>query len=313
MYFNPAGLAQLPRSGVMASTMSYVADTRLSWVGFAVPFGGGSRAVGFQIGTFGFGDQPVYTIDDPENAAGEVYSVSQTVVGLTYAQQFSDRFSAGINGKFIQDALGRTSGRAFALDFGTNFHASVGGRPLRASFVIQNLGTTMTHSGNALDVTVVRQPPQGVGGSAQEPQPARLQTKSWSLPVMFRVGMSYDVFTTSSSRFTALGEFSQPNNTDPGYNFAGEYNVRLGQSGFQLAGRLGYTSSPDNNLEAPAVGSPDSPGFASSVSTGADGLSAGGGLRWQKNARSLGFGFDYAYKNLGLLGGVNMMTISLDW
>ena len=313
MYFNPAGLAQLPRAGVMASTMSYVADTRLSWVGFAVPMGGGSRAVGFQIGTFGFGDQPVYTIDDPENASGEVYSVSQTVVGLTYAQQFSDRFSAGINGKFIQDALGRTSGRAFALDFGTNFHASVGGRPLRASFVIQNLGTTMTHSGNALDVTVVRHPPQGVGGRAQEPQPARLQTKSWSLPVMFRVGMSYDVFATSSSRFTALGEFSQPNNTDPGYNFAGEYNIRLGQSGFQLAGRLGYTSSPDNNLEAPGLGSPDSPGFASSVSTGADGLSAGGGLRWQKNPRSLGLGFDYAYKNLGLLGGVNMVTVSLDW
>ena len=313
MYYNPAGLAQLPRAGVMASTMSYVADTRLSWVGFAVPFGGGSRAIGFQIGTFGFGDQPVYTVDDPENAAGEVYSVSQTVAGFTYAQQFSDRFSAGLNAKFINDALGRTTGRAFALDFGTNFHASVGGRPLRASFVIQNLGSTITHTGNALDVTVVRAPPQGVGTGAQEPQPARLQTKSWSLPVMFRVGMSYDVFATSSSRFTALGEFSQPNNTDPGFNFAGEYNIRLGQSGFQLAGRLGYTSSPDNNLDAPTQGSPDFAGFSSTVGSGSEGISAGGGVRWQKNPRSLGLGFDYAYRNLGLLGGVNMVTVGLDW
>ena len=312
MYYNPAGLAQLSRSGIMASTMSYVADTDLNWVGFAVPFGGGSRAIGFQITTFGFNDQRVYTIDDPEGLSGEVYSVNQTSLGFTYAQQFSDRFAAGLGVKFINDALGRTTGRAFALDLGTNFHASLGGRPLRASFVIQNLGTTIAHSGNALDVAVQRAPPQGVGGSAQEPQPARLQSKSWSLPVMFRVGMSYDVFTTSASRFTALGEFSQPNNTDPGFNFAGEYNVRLGQSGFSLAGRLGYTSSPDNNLEAPGTGSADYAGFDSGVSS-SEGVSAGGGLRWQKSARALGLGFDYAYRNLGLLGGVNMLTVSLDW
>ncbi len=46
MYYNPAGLAQLAQPGVMGSSMSYVADTRLNWVGFAIPFGGGSKAFG---------------------------------------------------------------------------------------------------------------------------------------------------------------------------------------------------------------------------------------------------------------------------
>jgi hypothetical protein len=312
MYYNPAGLAQMARPGLMASQMSYVSDTKLNWVGFALPFGGGARAVGFQITSFGFRNAPVYTVDDPDGTSGEVYSVNETAVGFTFAQQFSDRFAAGINAKFINDALGRTSGKAFALDFGTTFHASLGGRSLRASFVIQHLGTTIAHTGNSLDVTVARTPPSGVGTGAQEPQPARLQTKSWSLPVMFRVGMAYDVFATNAGRFTVLGEFSQPNNTDPGYNFAGEYNLRLGQ-GFALAGRVGYTSAPDNNLNAPSASDPAYAGFSSSLGKGSDGLSAGGGLRWQKNPRGFGLGFDYAYRNLGLLGGVNMMTISLDW
>ncbi len=311
MYYNPAGLAQLTRAGLMASTETYIANTKFNWLGFAIPFGG-SRAFGMSITSFGFSDQPVYTVDDPEGSTGEVYSVNESSLGFTYAQQFSDRFSAGINAKFISDGLGRTTGRAFAVDFGTNFHASVGGHALRASFVIQHLGTTIQHSGNALDATVIRQPPSNVGGTAQEAQPARLQSKAWSLPVMFRVGLSYDVFTTAAGRFTAMGEFTQPNNTDPGYNFAGEYNLRFGQ-GFELAGRVGYTSAPDKSLTAPGANQASYAGFDSNVSTGSLGLSAGGGLRWQRAPHGLGVGFDYAYRNLGLLGNVNMMTVSLDW
>lgn len=313
VYYNPAGLAQLAQPGVMGSSMSYVADTRLNWVGFAIPFGGGSKAFGMSLTNFGFGDQPVYTVDDPTGTSGEVYSVSQTALGVTFAQQFSDRFSAGVTGKIVNDALGKTSARAFALDLGTNFHATVAGRPLRAGFVIQHLGTTLTHTGQALDAGVVRTPPSGVGSSSQEPQPARYQTKAWSLPVMFRVSLAYDVFATTMGRLTALGEFSQPNNTQPGYNFAGEYNLKLGQSGFAVAGRLGYTSSPDNNLDAPGANDPGGAGFNSTVGAGSEGLSAGGGLRFQRSAHGFGMGFDYGYRNLGLLGSVNMITVSLDW
>jgi hypothetical protein len=313
MYYNPAGLSQLAQPGVMASSMSYVADTRYSWVGFALPMSGGSRGFGVSLTHFGFSDQPVYTVDDPEGTSGEVYTVSQTAIGLTLAQQFSDRFSAGFTAKLIDDKLGLTSGRAFALDFGTNFHASVGGRPLRAGFVIQHLGTTLQHTGQGLDAGVLRTPPSGVGTAAQEPQAARLQTKTWSLPVMFRVSLSYDVFSTASSRFSAMGEFSQPNNTDPGYNFGGEYNLRLGQSGFSVAGRLGFTSSPSENLDAPGINDPGSAGFTSNVSTGSQGLSAGGGLRYQRSAQGFGLGLDYGYRNMGLLGGVSMLTVALGW
>src|ERR687894_3315319 len=54
MYYNPAGLALMPRAGAMIGTYDYVADTRYSWGGLAFPFSGGSRAVGIQIGTYGF-------------------------------------------------------------------------------------------------------------------------------------------------------------------------------------------------------------------------------------------------------------------
>lgn len=313
LHYNPAGLSQMARPEFQASQTSYLADTKHSWVGLGIPFGGGARAVGISIGSFGFSDQPVYTVEDPTGSAGEVYSVSETVIGLTYSQQFSDRFSAGFTGKFVTDKLGGVTGSAFAVDFGTSFHANIGGRPIRAAFTVQNLGTSLKHNGNALNSLVQRTPPQGQQGVPQEPAAASLRTKDWQLPIQFRVALAYDLFATSMSRFSLMGEFTQPNNNDPNFSFAGEYNVNLGQSGFQLAPRLSYTYQPANSLDPAGANSANYAGFNSTVSTGAFGLGVGGGIKYRKNPRGFGFGADYGYRSFGLLGGVNTISVGLTW
>src|SRR2546422_3143157 len=101
MYYNPAGLAQLARPGVQVTSNSYIAGTKYTWAGIAFPMSGGVRSIGLSLGSFGFGDQPVYTVADPEGD-GRTYSVRQTVLSGTYAQNFSDRFSAGFSLKFIR-------------------------------------------------------------------------------------------------------------------------------------------------------------------------------------------------------------------
>ena len=313
LHFNPAGLSQMTRPELQASVTNYLADTKYSWLGIAFPFSGGSRAFGISVGTFGFSGQPVYTVEDPTGSTGEVYGVNETVIGATYSQQFSDRFAAGFTGKFINDKLGQVTGNAFAVDFGTNFHANIGGRPIRAAFTVQNLGTSLRHNGNALNSLVQRTPPQGQQGVPEEPAAASLRTKDWQLPIQFRVALAYDVFTTSMSRLSLLGEFTQPNNNDPNFSFAGEYNVNLGSSGFTLAPRVSYTYQPANSLKPAGSADPNYAGFNTTVSSGAFGLAAGGGIHYQKNPRSVGFGADYGYRNYGPLGGVNTISIGLNW
>jgi Uncharacterised protein family (UPF0164) len=311
MYYNPAGLALMERPGAMASSMKYIASTNYTYGAIGFPFSGGSRAFGLSVTTFGFSDQPVYTVEDPQGTSGQVYSVSETAIGGTYSQQFSDRFSAGITAKFVNDKLGDVSGSAFAVDFGTSFHSSLAGRAIRAAFVITNLGTNMSHSGRPLIVVVDRQPPPGQDQPPQEPARAQLQTKAWSLPVMFRVAVAYDAFATSLSRLTVLGEFNQPNNSQPGFSFGGEYNMALGTSGFSVAGRLGMTYYGDDTMNAPDATATNYAGFQSALSGKTIRMSAGGGLRYAKGG--FGLGVDYAYKNYGLLGGVNMLGVSVNW
>jgi hypothetical protein len=310
LYYNPAGLAQLPHGSVMVSSNRYVADTKYTWAGLAIPVGGGSRAFGVQLGNFGFTDQPIYTVEQPDGTGG-TYSVSETFVGASYAQNFSDRFSAGITAKFLSDKLGQVSGTAMAMDFGTSFHTqALGGRLLRASFVIQNLGTTLKHSGVPLDATTPRPPVPGQVDVPQENQPAALKAKDWGLPVLFRVGVALDALSQDMAKLTVLSEFTQPNNSRPGFSLGGEFTLSdIGKSGFSVVGRGSYAYQSDNNLD---VGT--GAGFQTTLGgqENRDGLAGGFGVGY-KRPTGFGMGFDYAYRSLGVLGGTNTFSFSINW
>lgn len=309
LYYNPGDLALMPKASVMVSSYSYLADTRYSWAGIGFPMSGGARALGVSIGTFGFGSQPVTTLEFPDGT-GETYSVSQTFVSGTYSQNFSDRFSAGFSAKLISDKLGRTAATAFAVDFGTNFHATVGERPIRGAFVIQNLGTTLKHSGAALEETSAREPPQGTEDVPEQEQPSALKTSGWSLPVIFRVAVAIDVVSMAQQRLTLMGEFTQPNNNKPGAGAGLEFALlNIGSSGIFAAARGSYTLQPANNLDPGSDA-----GFQSQYTVGSFsnyGLAAGGGLGWGRGDFKIGF--DYAYKSLGALGGTNFISLTVGW
>jgi hypothetical protein len=306
LYYNPAGIALMPRAGAMIGTYDYVAETRYSWGGIAFPFGGGSRSVGIQVGTFGFRDQPVYTAEQPDGT-GSVYSVSQTVAGLSFAQNFSDRFSAGITAKGVFDNLGEASGSAFAVDFGTNFHAQLSGHPIRFSFVVSNLGTNLSYSGSALETDAPRDSIPGEAPVPQNPQPSEFRTKDFPLPTIFRVGLAYDLIAGDNSRLTLLSDFNQPNNNAAGFSAGGEWmSQRLGGSNFGFALRGSYSYAAANNLDPvdPAT-------TALSDEENLQGLALGGGLNY--GTGNFNVGFDYAWKYLGVLGATNFFSVSLGW
>jgi hypothetical protein len=308
LYYNPGGAALLPRAGASFSTYDYVADTRYSWGGLAFPFSGGARTFGLQVGTFGFDNQPVYTVDQPEGT-GAVYSVSQTFAGATFAQNFSDRFSAGVTAKFVSDQLGEVSATAFAVDFGTSFHTMLANHPIRLAFVVSNLGTDLAYSGGALDVAVERDPADPTAGSPppELPQPAELKTKGFSLPTVFRVALAYDLLARESNRLTLISDFNQANNNRAAFAAGGEWAMeQLGGSNFGFALRGSYTYSPANNIDLP-----DGSDTALSDEENLQGLALGGGLMYGTGNFSLGV--DYAYKYLGVLGPTNFFTLSVGW
>jgi hypothetical protein len=306
LYYNPAGIALMPRPGAMVGTYDYVADTRYSWGGLAFPFSGGSRAIGLSLGTFGFKDQPVYTAEQPDGT-GSVYSVSQTAVGLTFAQNFSDRFAAGFTAKGVFDNLGEVSGKAFAIDFGTNFHAQLGGHPIRFAFVVANLGSNLNYSGAALETDTPRDQIPGQDPVPSNPQPSEFRTKDFPLPTIFRVGLAYDVIAGDNNRLTVISDFNQPNNNGAGFSAGGEWMTQgLGGSAFGFALRGSYSYAPANNLDPVDVNT-----TALRDEERLQGLAFGGGLNYGNEGFNIGL--DYAWKYLGVLGGTNFFSVTVGW
>lgn len=304
-FYNPAGLALMGSSQAMFNYTAYVADTRHVAGAIGWSLRGGEWGLGVSVSNFGFSDAPVYT-EDAQDGNGETYSVSNTAVGLTMALQFSDRFAAGITPRLVTEQLGRASATAFTLDFGTTYTGEVGGRPLRASFIIVNYGTSLRHSGPILNTAV-----DPIDESMNvEDTPAELRSSEFEPPTQFHVGLSYDVLAASSSRLTLLSEFFQPNDADPGVGFGAEFGANLSE-GLSAALRGSFTFAGDNRDSD--ISSAFSQGAFSSDdgSEGLDGLALGAGLGWQSGNFRLGV--DYAYRHLGLLPSVNMFSVKVGW
>ena len=304
LYYNPAGIAQMNRPQAQVGSYNYVAGTKYTWGGVAFPIAGGVRSFGLQIGTFGFQDQPVYTVEQPDGT-GSLYNVSETFAAATIAQNFSDRFAAGLTAKFISDQLGDASGSAFAVDFGTNFHAMLNNRPIRLAFTVTNLGTGMSYSGAALNTNVAH--PQA---TPEDPvpaigQPSQLRSKAFPLPTAFRVALGYDLMSQPNNRLSVITEFDQPNNNAAGFGLGGEWAMaKIGASPFGVAVRGSYTYAAANTI-SPAMGT------ALKTDENLQGLAAGGGLTYASGDFNLGF--DYAYKFMGVLGATHFFSFTVGW
>lgn len=297
LYWNPAGVALMGSRQAMVSYIDYIDDTRQVWVGFATPFGAGDKSIGIQLGTFGFSDQPEYTVDEPDGT-GTTYSVNMSQIGLTYAQQFNDRFSFGATGKFVQENLAGASASTFAVDIGTTYQAELAGRTIRGAFTITNLGGSLKHTGSDLQTDLPELDPNLPPGE----KPVELSTKAWELPTAFRVGVAYDVISSSNSRLTAAGEFAQPTGNDVAGAVGAEYALtNIGDSGFNAALRGGFNYEGDNGLD---VGSSRMNGL------NGDGLSFGGGLGYMLS-ETTGLNVDYAYRDKGLLGQQHLFSMGL--
>lgn len=310
LHYNPAGLTAMDGAEAALTIMPYFADTDYYWTGLGFPFSDGDFGFGVFLGHFGFGDQPIYT-EAEEQGTGEFYGVSQTVVGLSFAHAFIDRFSAGGTVKFISDdlATGSLAGAqasTVAFDMGVNFHSELGDKPVALSFVVQNLGGTLSHSGDALRFRDVG----GSAGSEQGDLPDQridppfgvIEADAFPLPRMFRAGLSYDLLSGDNSRLSLLGEFTESNHQAARFGIGGEFEWMSDVSPIGAALRGSFQTQPDN----------DDLGGLEADNEGLDGLGVGGGI-FYRIADQYRVQFDYAYRHYGVLGAADAFSLTFGW
>jgi len=280
MYWNPAGLAKITGLEASFTHINWLVDTNFDFAGIAVPIGK-KAALGVNVTVFGTGEQPVRVVGQ-EEGTGEFYSALDLAAGVTFALNLTDRFSFGVNAKYVQQRIWHSSAKGFGIDVGGLYETQIDG--LQIGFSISNFGSDLSLSGrdlrNVLDPDILN---EGVDNI-----PVSYETDSFTLPQLFRFGLSYQrPVLIERSTLTLAVDLLHPNNDEESINLGAEY---LMVDTFAL--RAGYRSL--------------------FLSDRISGLSLGTGFIIPTRS-DMTINIDYAYVDYGILKAVHNFSLSLQF
>jgi len=277
IYWNPAGISRLPTVQVAFMHAEFIADTKFDWAALSIPLNR-LGSIALSITSLAHDDMEIRTIEEPEGT-GEFFSAADIAMGLSYAINLSNRFSIGINGKFIRSQIFNESASAVGFDVGTLFRTNFNG--LRIGATIINFGQKMRLRGRDL-ITLVDLAPDKFGSNDRIV--SEIQTGSFDLPLAFRAGIAMDVLNIKGSRLTVSLEAFNPSDNAESVNTGMEYTF----SDFASI-RFGYKSLFKADSE--------------------EGFTAGGGLNLNVDGSKIIV--DYAYSDFGRLKNVTRFSIAV--
>ena len=181
MYWNPAGLSFHDTKEIYFNHANWLADISFDYFGLTLPLNSRST-LGISITSVTMDEMEVTRYGNEET--GETFKASDYAIASTYAVDLTDRFSIGLNGKFIQQSIANSHARGIAIDLGTLFTTPFG----------FNLGTSISNFGSKLrmtgdDLLVGVDVDENIDGN-NESVTGILSTDYFDLPLVLRIGIS---------------------------------------------------------------------------------------------------------------------------
>ena len=156
----------------------WAADTRLSTAILAFNPRSIPGTLAVSVRSFWMDPQLVRTAHSPEGT-GQTFDSGTTSFGLSYARFFTDKFSAGVTLNYLHMGLAEVAVNTGAMDFGIMYR--IGIKDLKLGMTIQNLGSKFT-----------------------------FDERESKLPVIFKVGTSFNAMRNERQRLTCALEFQHP-------------------------------------------------------------------------------------------------------
>jgi hypothetical protein len=281
LYWNPAGITNIPAISVQATKTDWFVDTNFNAVDLIVPIRRISSALGFHLAMLDYGSNPVRTPFRPEGT-GEFYTANDFVAGLYWAMSITDRVSVGLGAKYFQQKIWHVEGSTIGVDLSILFETPVKG--LKLGGAVSNLGPEFGLSGR--DLTRI----SDIDGRKDEyfnndNVAIQLATEKYPLPLLFRFGIAYEFSFDEKNALLLASNFNSPSNDVETMDLGIE--TRLMDMAFL---RAGYRSL-----------------FADYA---ADGLTLGAGLRYKILGAAV-ISLDYSWTDWSILSQVNRFTIAI--
>ncbi len=217
MYWNPAGIAELQGFRFVFDHTAWIADLQYEYLGATIGIGS-LGTLGLNATASNYGEMKVTTVDF-QDGTGEVFSVTDLAVGLSYGIKLTEEFSIGFNPKVIYQKIWKMSATGFAIDIGMRYRTPFKGITL--GMAVSNFGTKMQMQGES---ALVLYDPDPYNSGNNGRIPAYLATEQWELPLTFRVGLAYDQPLESLGKLTFAVDALHPSDNYECLNVGAEYS-----------------------------------------------------------------------------------------
>ncbi len=294
---NIAGVSGVESSFINIAGIANTNGTEVSFVNtqWLVGAGIGINAAGFNqsVGdngvlsanfvSFDYGSWDRTTVENPEGGIGSI-SPSTAIIGLGYAQKFTDAIRGGVNIKIYTTSIVDMTVTSASVDAGVQY--VTGNRDqMKFGITLKNIGPSATYEGEGQSVTLVV--PQG--GYAQE---FNERSESFELPATLSLGGSYD-FEFDQQRLTVAGAFQSNSFEKDIYTVGAEYSWKE-----IVSVRAGYNFFDNRSYaESTTVFNGINAGVSFDVPLSKD------------NDNS--FQLDYAYRSTDFFSGVHSIGVSI--
>lgn len=217
LYWNPAGLAKMSASELIAAHSEWLGDLNFDYLGVALNMGVAGVA-GVSVTMLSVPDMLVRTVDRQEGT-GETFDAADMALGLSYGKAVTDRFSIGVTAKYIRQRIWHSAATGMALDIGTQFQTDFAGG-LVIGATISNFGSDMKLNGRDLR-TFVDPDPSQLGNNNRIP--VNYELDSHKLPLNFQFGVSTNPIDSRMHRVTLNADAIHPNSNNESLNLGAEY------------------------------------------------------------------------------------------
>jgi opacity protein-like surface antigen len=279
IYWNPAGLAEITGSSEFAfNHAEWLADVKYDFAAAALNMGE-FGVISASFTSLSVPEDKVRTIAAPEGD-GRTWDAGSVAITIGFSKSLTDRFSVGVQTKYIRESVWNTSASGFAVDLGTLYRTPFNDLIIGAS--ISNFGTQMRLDGRDLRFNY---DPDDNFNTGPNNVPSVLMTDEFDLPLTFRIGLAMDLIQNRFFKVTAAVDATHPND-----------NTEYVNSGVELSYddllffRAGYKSLFKDNSE--------------------EGLTLGGGIKYSIGSNMRVY-FNYGYADYGKLENVQFIDVGL--
>jgi hypothetical protein len=233
LHWNPAGVIRTDGPEFLFSSMSYLVDARVHYLGMAAPVGG-LGSVGVSLKAVAIGDIAV-TTEEAGGETGETYAPTLSVVGVTLGRQISERLSLGLTANFINESIRNESASGVAFDVGLQYAIPSSG--FRFGAVMKSFGPKMHYEGP--DFGLLLDVPSDDPAAAE--RTVVTESAEFDLPSWFQVGATYDAYSDENGRLRVLSAFQSNTFAEDVVLLGAEYDWRG-----QLVARAGTNAAPNS-------------------------------------------------------------------